>query len=95
MIAFEVFVNGQRICVAGTEIVTSVGVDWTQRTPDQVRFNVSGIHAGEQGEGHVEWPVPNIGVGDEIIIRVLSTDAIDPPTRRPHLPDPPLQDDQP
>ena len=83
MIAFEILVNGQRVCVAGASAVVGQTLSWTPNMKNNARLSVGGIDKREAGDDMVSWPVPSIVVGDEITIRVIETDAVDEPTRTP------------
>lgn len=87
MKAFTVFVNGQRICTAGIgpNGVLSAILDWvgggTRRTADgHFGFHVGGLDS--RTDEHVDWSVPEVGVGDEVTIRILETEDIDPEAER-------------
>ena len=80
MLAFEILVNGKRICVAGTAPVNrvlSAALSWTHHEPDQLRPHVGGIPA--ETDQHFNYHVPEIGLGDELLIRIVETDDIDEP----------------
>jgi hypothetical protein len=85
MLAFEVSVNGERLCIAGTGTsnVVAVGVGWARRDADTIRFNVGGIVADDSNE-HFYWKPPSIGIGDEITIRLIDADTGDKPDVRYH-----------
>jgi hypothetical protein len=72
MIAFEILVNGKRVCTAGGEVVSSVGVDWTDREQDAtaVRLRIGGIADSGLTE-HLHWDAPTLRVGDEVTIRII------------------------
>ena len=83
MLAFEISVNGKRLCVAGTAVsdVISTVVSWVRsrsNMPEQLDFHVGGILAGESPT-HFGWTTPLIGPGDEITIRLVDTDSWDEP----------------
>lgn len=80
MLGFEVLVNGQKLCVAGTKTssVLAIGVSWARREPDLVRFNVGGVTAGDV-ETHFFWKTPTIAAGDEVTIRLVNVENPDPP----------------
>ena len=89
MLAFEVLVNGKPACTAGaTEghrvLVTSL--NWT--SPDHFILTVGGV---PESNHHFQYSVPEVGMGDEITIRIIETDNVDQPdTIRPV---PEFQDD--
>jgi hypothetical protein len=86
MLAFEVLVNGKRLCIAGTGQmdVVSAAISWARREADTINFHVGGIAAGDQGE-HLSWNTPTIGIGDEVTIRLVDANTSDGPdeTYRP------------
>jgi hypothetical protein len=91
MKAFEVFVNGQRLCRAGIgdDGVLFVVLDWVggkpPRSPDGCfDFHIGGIICATME--HVHWPSPEITVGDEIAIKIIEADSVDPEPRRNQSP---------
>jgi hypothetical protein len=80
MLAFEISINGKRLCIAGTGMasVVSTGVSWTRREPDTIRFNVGGIVAANPLE-HFDWKTPRVGIGDEITVRLIDATIGDDP----------------
>lgn len=95
MKALEVFVNGQRLCLAGvgSEGVLTATVDWAGRAGrEDVFMHVGGLD-GVTDES-LEWAVPRIDVGTEITIRVVEVASVDPPSKRtPPTPDDTGDDD--
>jgi len=86
MIAFEVTLNGQRLCTAsaGESGVLTAAVTWVLRTapgvkePSDLRLEVGGLAKG----AHLHWPSPRkLAVGDEVVVRILEAAYADPPTR--------------
>ena len=80
MIAYEISVNGKRICIAGTAPLNRVlgaSLSWTHHDSDRLTFDVGGIPA--ETDQHFRYNVPEITVGDEIVIRIVETDQIDEP----------------
>lgn len=77
MFGFEISVNGQRICTAGSDVVCAIGLDYTCREPGIVHLRAGGIPAADSSE-HANWMMPEVGVGDEITIRILEINAPDP-----------------
>jgi hypothetical protein len=77
MLAFEVFVNGKKQCVAGiqnNESLTAIAAI----APNGPFFTVSGS-VGPNGN-HAKWvELESISIGDEIKIRFVNTDNIDEP----------------
>jgi hypothetical protein len=87
MKAFAVFVNGQQVCTAGIGpdgVLTAI-LDWVGGGPRQTPEGLFGLHVGgldSQTDEHVDWSVPEVGVGDEVTIRIVETEDIDPEARR-------------
>lgn len=83
MEAFEVQINGHRLCLAGVAdgvlsvIVNCVGGPERGR---RLFMSVGGLDRGS--DEHLRWPAPSIGVGTEVLIRVVEADAVDPPEQR-------------
>jgi hypothetical protein len=83
MIAFEVFVNGERVCTAATRGVLTAILTWTWRQEEDTSLTVGGISEPDAGARHVEWPTPwPLKVGDEVTVRIVSTDEFDTPRNR-------------
>jgi hypothetical protein len=87
MTAFEVHLNGKKQCLAGVAEGTvdthffSAGV----RTGDDaskgyLAFIVNGLDS--RRDEHVEWAEYELAVGDEIRLRVVSTERADSPKKR-------------
>lgn len=88
MIAFEVTVNGVRVGTIGvgdngylTATIHWVGTDGVS---SEVGMGYGGIDA--RTDEHVYWPrPPDLNVGDVVSIRIIETDAADPPRARKTL----------
>ncbi len=90
MTAFEVHLNGEKLCTAGlgdTGVVSAI-LSWRGNQPYKdgtapesasIEFSVSGLisPAGE----HVRWAEPKVQVGDEIRIRVVDIGRADVPKK--------------
>jgi hypothetical protein len=86
VIAFEVTLNGQRLCTAsaGEAGVLSATVTWVMRSAPGVaglsdlRLEVGGLAK----DAHLHWPASRkLAVGDEVILKILDTAHSDPPSR--------------
>lgn len=90
MNAFEILVNGERVTVASANRVLRATVYWTRFIEGNggFGFDVGGTNDEEFWANHGVWPVPVVGVGDEITIRIISTNSIDPPLPRVSAPYP-------
>ncbi len=81
MLAFEVQVNGHKLCTAGVGDKGHMNVGITlagDRGPD---LHVGGM----QDEQHVRWLGEHqreLRVGDEVTVRVLETESVDEPLKR-------------
>lgn len=77
MLAFEISVNGKRLCPFGTDnaLVVSTALSWT-RHQGRVCFNIGGI-VNDGTNDHFEWKTPQIDVGDEVLVRLVDVDSID------------------
>ena len=94
MLAFEVFVDGERICVAGmadwavmSVILTAVHEGETAAgRPREGKLDVStGGMSEKDGDGvayHARWPRIDLAVGSQVTVNVLDTDDPDPPLNR-------------
>jgi hypothetical protein len=90
MKAFEVYLNGVKLCTAGVyeHGVLSTVVNWVgsfNGTPHpKAGFHciIGGLDSST-GQS-MQWAAPSIDVGDEITIRIVETDEVDPaaPTDR-------------
>ncbi len=85
MIALEVSRNGKRLCVAGigdNGVVCAI-VDWMGRPgrPGHPQLKVGGLYSDTRF--HANWVRRAFKVGDEITIRVVEVDEVDPPKEPP------------
>jgi hypothetical protein len=81
MRALEVFVNGQRVCLAGIECDGVMSAHVARVIGGQGRVEKIHLHVGGLEDGvHSTWSVPPVGVGDEVTIRIVNAPAVDPPS---------------
>jgi hypothetical protein len=88
MIAFEVYLNGKKICTAGVGDlgVLSTSLAWRGAqphkkgapSPEFLRLDIGGLAAGE----HLRWVDRSVKRGDAVIIKVVEVDAADKPRER-------------
>ena len=80
MIAYEVQMNGRRLCVAGAppDGVLTMGLTWVHRNPETVDFHLGGLLGGDSKD-HIRWNTPKLKIGDEVVMRIVDTDGGDPP----------------
>ena len=80
MIAFEILVNGERCCIGQDVTAVTLVVDWVQRR----RAERVSLHVGHpegsapSDERTVHWLDGHLGVGDEVVIRIVDTEESEP-----------------
>jgi len=95
MIAFEVSLNGKRICTAGVHDlgVLSAILTWVRRRPahgrdrttieEELTAEAGGLHHDSAGRGeHLRWVHRALKVGDRVAVRVIDTTRLDEPAER-------------
>jgi hypothetical protein len=87
MKAFEVYVNGERVCTAGIgpDGVLSAILSWVgsgrRGGPDgHLDFSVGGLDS--RTDEYVRWAVPELRVGDEVSVLVVEAEQVDPEQER-------------
>jgi hypothetical protein len=86
MTAFEVYLNGEKLCTAGlgdagvlSAILSWRGAqpykDGTKPDAPSIEFSVGGL-TSPAGE-NVRWAEPSVRAGDEILIRIVDTEFVD------------------
>ena len=95
MVAFEVSVNGKRVCTAGMGdygVLTSI-LTWVGRRPaeslngagteEELTLEVSALESRSPNPGeHLKWLSETLRVGDSVSIRIAEVDTADPPVER-------------
>ncbi|HZQ18154.1 MAG TPA: hypothetical protein VFA90_05485 [Terriglobales bacterium] len=83
MRAFEVSLNGKKLCVAGVgdDGVLVANADWVGKPGDEELFlAVSGLNNSRE---HIDWIVQKpLNVGDEVQIRIVEAAEVDEPASR-------------
>jgi hypothetical protein len=85
MVAFEVHVNGKKACTAGVGeygVMTSIlSMRKKNRGRRTMWLEVGGLtkNGADENSKHVSWLRVRVSIGDEIRIRVIETDSVDPP----------------
>jgi len=85
MIAIELYVNDQKISTASLENgVMSAIVNWIklQEEDDSWHAGISLAGLDNKTSEHVRWVQQDLGVGDEVRIRLVETDTVDAPVAR-------------
>ena len=95
MIAFEVNINGKRICIAGIADfgVLSAILSWARRRPENSRdgksieeeltFEVGGLDSTDAAVSeYLKWLATPLQVGDIVSISVIECDQAETPSER-------------
>jgi hypothetical protein len=87
MKAFMVSVNGRHVCTAGIgpNGVLSTILSWVGGGPalgveGEFRLHVGGLDT--RTDEHVKWITPELAVGDEVTVRVVEVEQVDPEVSR-------------
>jgi len=78
MRAFEVQLNGKRLCVAGigdNGVLTAYIAYLVGQYKNELRLDVSGLNSSTQD--YVTWSKRKLKVGDEVRIKIIETTVID------------------
>jgi hypothetical protein len=82
MRAFEIYINGERLCLAGVSnasVFTAI-IEYVGRDEEDLHLHVGGSLIPEQE--YVTWQDRSLSVGDDVRIRILESDKVDAPTER-------------
>jgi hypothetical protein len=92
MIAFEVFVNDKKACVAGVDgcgVLTAI-LSWADRVPktdpetgtaypsQELTLEVGGLRSVERT--HLSWLNHSLDVGDVVTVKITNLAAVDEPS---------------
>lgn len=82
MRAFEIYLNGKRLCLAGVSNagVFSAIIEYLGGDEEHLHLNVGGLLIPEQE--HVSWQDRSLSVGDDVRIRILDNEKVDAPKER-------------
>ena len=83
MRAFEVYLNGKRLCTAGIGddgVLTVITDHVIGDRRDEVHFRVGGLISSK--DEFVTWKNAKLKTGDEVRISVVESDSIDRPRER-------------
>jgi hypothetical protein len=86
MVAFEIYVDGEKLCTAGvggTGVLTAI-TTWVNRgnpAQGQTDLRVGGLAHTQPGQGRaqVDWVHRLLQLGSEVRIRVIETGRVDEP----------------
>ena len=92
MIAFEVQINGQKVCTAGlgdfgvlTAVLSWVGSRASEKSPggEALTLHVGGLTDNQKSvDEFVEWVKDLLTVGDEVKIKIIETSKADEASQR-------------
>ena len=80
MKAFLVSLNGTRVCLAGLNDASVMGMALDTTPQRGLKLNVGGLDA--KTNEFVRWDTPQVNVGDELTIKIVEVDAVDPESAR-------------
>lgn len=84
MKALEVFINGHRICLAGVgdDGVVNAIVNWVggPEREEDLFLSIGGLDCTT--DEYLRWSTPSIGVGTEVLVRLVEAAAVDPADQR-------------
>ena len=83
MIAFEVYMNGKKLCLAGVGndgVLSAITDHVIGNGRNRLHLHVGGLVL-PQNE-HVRWRSTSLSPGDEITIKIVEVDAVDRPRER-------------
>ena len=84
MSAFEIYLNGEKICTAGVGndgVLSAIVNCITGRSRADLHLQVGGLI--NPGKEHVSWiEQKQLTLGDEIRVKVVEADSVDEPKRR-------------
>src|SRR2546429_515815 len=83
MRAYEVFLNGERLCLAGIAGEGSLTIeitDWKPNEMDDPRLDVRGFE--DLTREFLTWTSALLRLGDEVRLRVLESSSVDEPKER-------------
>ena len=87
MLCYEVFLNGEKVALAGMTdwAVMSVIVSATRGDDDRDHhtLHIGGMsRQGDHGGYHARWKAPDLMTGSEILVRLIDCDEPDAPTKK-------------
>ena len=84
MVAFDVFLNGKRLCTAGvnTDGVLTAVVDWVGHGPgkESLHVNVFGLYSPTRQ--HAGWARRDLKPGDKIRVKIVEANKVDKPKHK-------------
>jgi hypothetical protein len=83
MIAFEIFVNGRQVCVAGGTSMFSAMLSYVDDGSPEANLNITGAQQEIGAMKIFHWLMSNLNIGDELQIRLIDTQKVDAPQPLP------------
>lgn len=82
MRAFEVHLNGKKVCTAGLprDCVLTAIVNHVSNPGEGFGLTVGGLNCAI--DEHVRWKNARLRVGDEVRVKIVETDSVDRPSKR-------------
>jgi hypothetical protein len=82
MRAFEVYLNGKKLCTSGVNddgVLTAIVSSATRPSSEDLSLHVGGLE-GSGGE-HLLWARKKLGSGDKVQIKIIDSKSVDKPGR--------------
>jgi hypothetical protein len=83
MRAFEVYLNGKRLCVAGigdNGVLTTIIDHVSGHGRNEQHVRIGGlVNATDE---HVHWGLKRLKTGDEVLVKIVESISVDRPTKR-------------
>ena len=91
MLAFEVYINGKKRCIAGIRgpCALTAALCWVVREPGsrlkrrELTFGVAGL--ASRSDEDLQWLQREVQPGDEVTIRIIETAKVDKPKTKRRL----------
>ena len=83
MEAFEVLVNGVRVCTVGVPhngVASVIVSHFSPGSDDRYMLRAGGLDVTTRE--YIHWDFPPLSFGDEITIRLVDTESVDDPAHR-------------
>jgi hypothetical protein len=88
MLAYEVFLNGDRLCLSGIDgdgVLNAMLSYGKGKKVDHLHLTVGGL--ASISKETLQWAYADLKVGDELKINVLDAESVDEPTTREPAPE--------
>jgi hypothetical protein len=88
MLAYEVFLNGARLCLSGIDgdgVLNAMLSYGKGKQVDHLHLSVGGL--ASVSKETLQWACADLRVGDELKINVIDAESVDEPTTREPAPE--------